>query len=191
MLSARRAVGALPTADAAVAATTIGSVPDPGAPGAGSSTETGAARHPATTVSPATTDAPNAMPSPGLATSSPPAGVPVAQTPATAGRIGGFILAVGIAALIAAGAGVWLGGVGANSRASFGDSASAGNIELSFPSSWRRIAAPAAIPGLPLSNTIALAPREAAIGQRLLAGGVSAPMRATSSHAGSGVESRS
>ena len=101
MLDARRALGAIPAADAAIATTRIGSVP---APGSAASTETGALRRSATTVGPATTEAPRAMPAPGgaAATSPPPTGVPVAETAATSGRSGRFIFAVAIGILIAA-----------------------------------------------------------------------------------------
>ncbi len=109
----------------------------------------------------------------------PPAGVaPGARASTGAGR-GRFVPAVLAAAVLAGVAGLLLGGSSGGSGEAFSDSASAGYVELSFPAGWQRLANAPAIPGLAISQPLALAqstPISAAGGtpQRLLAGEVSA-----------------
>jgi hypothetical protein len=173
LLQARRALGALPASDAEAAATRLASAPAP-APAQGdlasSASET---RYAAETASPPPAGAPVAPPSADVPATPPRRSDTPAGTTA-AGLRGGFILAVAVAALLAGGLGVLLGSSGGSSRSTFADSASTGNVELSFPSSWRRIAAPAPIPALPLSDMIALAPPGAGSRAALLAGVVEA-----------------
>jgi serine/threonine-protein kinase len=166
MLDARRALGALPASDAGATPTRIASAPAPSAQ-ADPSADTSKTRYATETASP-----------PGGA----PLAAPRAEVPATERRRSDapaapaarhrapFILAVAVTALLAGVLGVLLGGSGTSSHAAFGDSASTGNIELSFPSSWHRIAAPAPIAALPLADTIALAPTTGATSAALLAG---------------------
>ncbi len=84
------------------------------------------------------------------------------------------------AAVIALVAGLLLGGGSSSSGTAFTDSASAGPVELSFPSSWQRLAGAPTIPGLAFAQPLALASGSAAnayggsSGQRLLAGEVPA-----------------
>jgi hypothetical protein len=81
------------------------------------------------------------------------------------------------AAVLAAVVGFLLGGGSGGSSETFSDSASSGYLELSFPSSWQRLASAPAIPGLAFSQPLALAPSASAAGasgQRLIAGEVSA-----------------
>jgi Protein kinase domain len=169
MLNARRALGALPAGDADAMATKIASAP---APGAQDDSPAGATRYAAETASPARA-APPLAPAPGAVAQTVRRQPDAPAEPAPTRR-GGFILAVALAAVIAGALGVLLGGSGSGSHASFGDSASTGNIELSFPSSWHRIAAPAPIAALPLTSTIALAPNASASSPALLAGVVNA-----------------
>jgi hypothetical protein len=107
--------------------------------------------------------------------------VPVAaatgtHVPTRAGR-GRFLPVALAAAVLAAVVGFLLGGGSGGTGERFGDSASSGYLELSFPSSWQRLASAPAIPGLAFSQPLVLAPSSAAAGaspQRLVAGEVSA-----------------
>jgi len=96
-----------------------------------------------------------------------------------AGR-GGFALAAIVAAVVAAAVGFLLGGGSSGSGEAFSNTASAGDLELSFPASWQHLASAPAIPGLAFSQPLALAPAaaggsgSAASGERLVAGEVSA-----------------
>jgi len=168
LLQARRALGALPASDAEAAATRIASAPTPPAQGDASSSAS-ETRFAAETASPPPASAPVAPP-PADAPARLPRRSDAPAGPGAARRRAGFILTVAVAALLAGGLGVLLGDSGGSSHASFADSASTGNVELSFPSSWRRIAAPAPIPALPLSGTIALAPPGVGSRAALLAG---------------------
>jgi Protein kinase domain len=84
-----------------------------------------------------------------------------AQSPAAA-RTGGaagsgrFVLVALGVAVLAVVAGLLLGGGSGGSSETFGNSASAGNIELSFPASWQHLASAPAIPGLTFSQPLAL-----------------------------------
>jgi Protein kinase domain len=94
------------------------------------------------------------------------AGTP-ASSDAGSGR---FIAAVAGAAIVAVIAGFLLGGGSSGSGESFSNSASVGNVELSFPAGWQRIASAPAIPGLALSQPLALAATGGSSSQRLVAG---------------------
>ncbi|HEY7953051.1 MAG TPA: serine/threonine-protein kinase [Solirubrobacteraceae bacterium] len=94
---------------------------------------------------------------------------------------GRFVLVVLAAAVIAIAVGLLLGGGSGGSSATFGNSASAGNIELSFPASWQHLASAPAIPGLTFSQPLALGQgggggggAAAPASARLIAGQVSA-----------------
>ena len=87
------------------------------------------------------------------------------------------------AAVLALVAGLLLGGSSGSSGTAFTDSASAGYVELSFPSSWQRLGSAPTVPGLTFSQPLALSTGSAAgashtysasSGQRLLAGEVDA-----------------
>jgi Protein kinase domain len=176
MLLARRALGAVPE----------GSVPGASAeetrlrPAAGSPTRTprtAAGSDPgATRLAGAA-----AVTAPSAAAGGRTAESPV-QAPAGAAASGGrFVLAALGAAILAVAAGLLLGGGSGGSGESFGNSASAGNVELSFPSGWQHLASAPAIPGLAFSQPLALAQGATGGGgaaggsaQRLVAGEVSA-----------------
>ena len=88
-----------------------------------------------------------------------------------------------VAAVLALVAGLLLGGGSSGSGTAFTDSASAGYVELSFPSSWQRLGSAPTVPGLTFSQPLALSTGPAAgasgtysasSGQRLLAGEVDA-----------------
>ncbi len=169
MLKARRALGAAPGASPSAQETRLsptGSATRASQPLAGESA--GATRL-------ATTAAPGAVA--GRA----PAGAPPASTSgaahasAPAGRRR-LVSAALVAAVLAGVAGFLLGGGSSGSGEAFGDSASAGFVELSFPSDWQRLANPPAIPGLTFSQPLALVAGSSApaAGQSLLAGEVSA-----------------
>ncbi|HEV3071722.1 MAG TPA: serine/threonine-protein kinase [Solirubrobacteraceae bacterium] len=143
MLLARRALGALP---------------EGAAPGA-STDET---RLRATAGSP--TRAPR------KAAGSDPGATRLAGTP-TAARRGMFVPAVLAAAVLAAVVGLLLGGGSGSSSATFGNSASAGEVELSFPAGWQHLTNAPAIPGLTFSQPLALGNAST---ERLIAGQVSA-----------------
>lgn len=87
------------------------------------------------------------------------------------------------AAVLALVAGLLLGGSSGSSGAAFTDSASAGYVELSFPSSWQRLGSAPTVAGLTFSQPLALGTGSAAgasktyatsSGQRLLVGEVGA-----------------
>jgi tRNA A-37 threonylcarbamoyl transferase component Bud32 len=90
----------------------------------------------------------------------PPLGPTTVSTPPTSARgerAGGwFVPAVVVAALIAAVVGVLAGAGGGGTSRPFSDSASATDIELSFPSSWKRVSSPPAVPGFDASQSIVL-----------------------------------
>ena len=180
MLKARRALGVAPeastppsTADTtrlSAAAGTPTRTPRPAAKG-----DPGATRLTAAAAGAPAGDAAAATRTAGA----PPVGVAAgARASAGAGR-GRFVPAVLAAAVLAGVAGLLLGGSSGGSGEAFSDSASAGYVELSFPAGWQRLANAPAIPGLAISQPLALAqstPISAAGGtpQRLLAGEVSA-----------------
>jgi len=201
MLAARRALGAAPAAPASTAsaeATRLGAVVgtpprpatspaapsreasptakgDPGATRLAAAAATGAAS--ASTgepAGPARAIGANARASTGVPHAT---DATVARASTSAGR-GRFAPALLAAALLAVAAGFLLGGGGGSSGETFGDSASAGNVELSFPAGWQRLASAPAIPGLAFSQPLALASSASstagASAQRLVAGEVSA-----------------
>jgi hypothetical protein len=143
MLRARRALGGVPESSASAAATDTTRLrsaagTDPQA------TRTGAQRDPGATR---------------LAGTRPAGNDPAAtRTSARAGRAGAFVPAALAVAVLAAVAGFLLGGGSGGSSATFGDSASAGYVELSFPTGWQRLASAPTIPGLTFSQSLALAP---------------------------------
>ena len=203
MLQARRALGAAPGEASAPPASTdetrlrpaVGSPTraprtaaksDPGAtrlaaaavtPDAAqaSGDEHGAAAHTAGSEARASADAP------------PGAGPTGTRTPATGAVTGApnrrYLPVLILAAVLALVAGLLLGGSSGGSGTAFTDSASAGYVELSLPSSWQRLGSAPAVPGLTISQPLALGTGSAAgasntysasSGQRLLAGEVDA-----------------
>jgi protein kinase-like protein len=94
---------------------------------------------------------------PRQAAGSDPGATRLAAAQPTSTRRGMFVPAVLLAAALAAVVGLLLGGGSGGSSATFGNSASAGNIELSFPANWQHLASAPAIPGLTFSQPLALA----------------------------------
>jgi len=169
MLMARRALGAAPEG------------PAPGGSAPGASTEAtrlgSAAGTPTRAPGTGARSDPGATRLAGAAVTAP--GARGARAGATSR--GGFIVVVLAAAVLALAAGFLLGGSSGGSGETFGNSASAGNVELSFPAGWQRLASPPAIPGLAFSQPLALAQGAGGSGgaasaspQSLVAGEVSA-----------------
>jgi tRNA A-37 threonylcarbamoyl transferase component Bud32 len=81
-----------------------------------------------------------------------------------------------LGAVVLAGVGFMLGnsGGGGTDAASFGNSTSAGTLELSFPSGWERTSQGAQIPGMTFNNPINLTPTGGEDGTSLVAGQVDA-----------------
>jgi serine/threonine protein kinase len=195
MLAARRALGASPAASTPSTETTrlraVVDVPPPSpvSPPPGSPPPVSPLPGSPPPASPRSASSPPGSPPtvPPRSASPPPAPARPALSPKTAdatvirasagARRGWFLPAAIAAAVLAAAAGLLLGGGG--SGETFGDSASAGQVELSYPSSWQRLASAPRIPGLTFSQPLALAlstPANAAgaSAQRLVAGTVSA-----------------
>ncbi|HYM53867.1 MAG TPA: serine/threonine-protein kinase, partial [Solirubrobacteraceae bacterium] len=176
MLKARRALGAVPAAQAPPAPTGAQG-PGVGGPtraaGTAATGDQGATRMAAAAVTaPAAVTPPAAVTAPGATAE--PAPDATARAPAGAGR-GRFVPALVAAAVLAGAAGLLLGGGSSGSGEAFGNSASAGYIELSFPAGWQRLASAPTIPGLTFSQPVALAVRGAASASgQLVAGEVSA-----------------
>jgi hypothetical protein len=84
---------------------------------------------------------------------------------------GRFVLVALAVAVLAAALGLLLGGGSGGTGETFGNSASAGSIELSFPAGWQHLASAPAIPGLTFSQPLSLGNASA---QRLVAGQVNA-----------------
>jgi len=105
-----------------------------------------------------------------------PAGDAQAAPASPAATRGRLVSAALVAAVIAAVLGFLLGGSSSSSGESFGNSASAGDLELAFPSSWQRAGSAPTVPGLSFSQPLALSATAAgaSAGQRLLAGEVAA-----------------
>ncbi len=173
MLEARRALGAAPDASSSASAEATRLRPTAGtptrAPGAAAPGDPGATRRGA-----AAAGVGAAAAGASVASTS-----PLAETRVSTGAGRGRFLPVALAAaVLAAVVGFLLGGGSGGSSETFSDSASAGNLELSFPSSWQRLASAPAIPGLAFSQPLALAPSSSAAagssGQRLVAGEVPA-----------------
>jgi serine/threonine-protein kinase len=140
MLMARRALGAAPEGSAPGASTEATRL------GAAAGTPT---RAPGTSAK----SDPGATRLAGAAVTAPGAGR--ARAGGTSRE--GFAVAVLAAAALALAAGFLLGGSSGSSGETFGNSASAGNVELSFPAGWQRLARPPALPGLTFSQPLALA----------------------------------
>ncbi len=98
---------------------------------------------------------------------------PWPRQPAAGGQ-GRFIAAVLAAAVLAVVVGFLLGGGSSGGGETFASSASVGNVELSFPAGWQRIVSAPAIPGLTLSQPLALAAVGDNAAQHLVAGEASA-----------------
>jgi hypothetical protein len=177
MLKARRALGAVPEASApSTSADTTRLRPTAGtptrAPGMAAKGDPGATRRAAA-----------AGPSGGVRAGGSPAVAGTAGAGARAGAgastgagLGRFVPAVIAAAALAAVVGFLLGGGSGGSGEAFDHSASSGPVELSFPSSWQQLPSVSAIPGLKISQPLALAQQGAggASAQHLLAGEESA-----------------
>ncbi len=198
MLQARRALGAAPAESTAPSSTDATRL----RPAVGSPTRTphtAAKDDPgATRLAAAAVRVPDAAPTPGgergapagaraVSEAPPAAGQPGADTPGTRATAGApnrrYLPVLVLAAVLALLAGLLLGGSSGSSGTAFTDSASAGYVELSFPSSWHRLGTPPTVPGLTFSQPLALSTGSAAVasstysassGQRLLAGEVSA-----------------
>ncbi len=203
MLQARRALGAAPAEASAPSASTdatrlrptVGSPTR--APRTAAKSDPGATRLAAAAVAsdaaPASggqrdAAAPTADPQARASTAAPPgAGAAGTRTPTGTSAAAGapnrrylpVLIAAAVLALIA---GLLLGGSSGSSGTAFTDSASSGYVELSFPSSWRRLGSAPTIPGLTFSQPLALSTGSAAgashtyaaAGQPLLAGEVGA-----------------
>ena len=199
MLQARRALGAAPAESTAPASTDATRL----RPAVGSPTRaphTAAKDDPgATRLAGAAVTAPDAAPTPGGEPGAPPgargaseatpvAGQPGTSTPPGTRATGGapnrrFLPVLVLAAVLALLAGLLLGGSSGSSGTAFNDSASAGYVELSYPSSWQRLGSPPTVPELTFSQPLALSTgsatgassaHSASSGQRLLAGEVNA-----------------
>jgi hypothetical protein len=201
MLQARRALGAAPAESSAPASTDATRLrPAVGAPTRAPHTaaqsDPGATRLAATAAT-----APEAAPEAPGGERGAPAGAhasaeapPVAAPPSAHAPTGTstvprvapnrrFVPVLIVAAVLALVAGLLLGGSSGSSGTAFDDSASAGYVELSFPSSWRRLGSAPTVPGLTFSQPLALStrsatgasiPYSATYGQRLLTGEVAA-----------------
>lgn len=162
MLKARRALGAAPTA----APGGPGAAP----PGAGGGTATHLAR-PAVQDGGGATRMAAAAPAVDLDARTRASSTPSAARHTDVGTgTGRFAAAAAAVAVLAIVAGFLLGGGSSSKGEAFSNSASAGNVELSFPAGWQRIATAPAIPGLALSQPLALATTGAGSAQRLVAG---------------------
>jgi Protein kinase domain len=159
MLEARRALGARPASDDGAAPTQVAAPPG---------RRTGDRTSPGAVVTQPGGAPPPTSPRGGAAGASRLSSE--ATAPSTVSGHRGFVLAVVLAALVAAAVGALLGGSGSSSHAAFNDSASTGDVELSFPNSWHRVPAPPSMPALSLTDTIALAPVGAGARAALLAG---------------------
>ncbi len=166
MLKARQALGA-PGAAGGAEATRLS--PAMGAPtrAHGVVDDAGATRLAATAAA-----APAAGVREGSGASAPAAAAPPAQAP-TRGRL---LSAAILAAVIAGVVGFLLASGSSSSTEAFANSASAGNVELSFPSGWQRTTSAPTIAGLSFSQPLALAAssKSSASGQSLVAGEVNA-----------------
>jgi hypothetical protein len=198
MLRARRALGAMPAEAPAPPAATDATRLRPAvgtptrAPRTAAKSDPGATRLATAAVAsgaaPASGDERGAAPHPAdpdvhaSATAPPERRPAAARTPAGAPNRRYVPLLV-LAAVLALVAGALLGGGSSGSGTAFTDSASAGYIELSFPSTWQRLGSAPAVPGLTFSQPLALSTSSAAAtsgtysastSQRLLAGEVGA-----------------
>ncbi len=185
MLQARRALGAMPAEASAPPASTDATRLRPAAGAPTRAPRTVAKSDPgATRLAAAAGTAPQAPPRASVGERGAPA--PIGDTSTASGApnrryVPLLVLAAGLALV----AGLLLGGGSSGSSAAFTNSASAGYVELSFPSSWQRLRSTPTVPGLAFSQPLALSTGYAAgagasntysasSGQRLLAGEVGA-----------------
>jgi hypothetical protein len=169
MLKARRALGA-PGATGSAQGTRLS--PTMGSPtrAHGVVEDSGATRLAATAAG-----APPLGAGTGASAQAAPAGATRAEPASPAATRGRLVSAAIVAAVIAGVVGFLVGGGSSSSGEAFANSASAGDVELSFPAGWQRIADAPTIPGLTFSQPLALgASTTGAAGQRLLAGQVDA-----------------
>jgi serine/threonine-protein kinase len=163
MLQARRALGAAPAESSAPSAATD---PTRLRPAVGSPTRTprtAAKSDPgATRLAAAAVTAPEAAPQASGGERDAPAVAPNRR----------YVPVLIVAAVLALVAGLLLGGSSGSSGTAFTHSASAGYVELSFPSSWQRVGSASTVPGLTFSQPLVLSTSSS--GQRLLAGEVGA-----------------
>ncbi len=163
MLQARRALGAAPPESSAPSASTD---PTRLRPAVGSPTRaprTAAKSDPgATRLAAAAVTAPQDAPQASGGERDAPAGAPNRR----------YVPVLIVAAVLALVAGLLLGGSSGSSGTAFTHSASAGYVELSFPSSWQRVGSASTVRGLTFSQPLALSTSSS--GQRLLAGEVRA-----------------
>ena len=200
MLLARRALGAAPAEASTPPASTDATRLRPAVGSPTRAPHTAAKSDPgATRLAAAAVAAPEAAPSPKGERDTPAGARAATETPPGTHTPTGTDTPTGIrgagapnrrylpvliaAALLALVAGLLLGGGSSGSGAAFTDTASAGYVELSFPSGWQRLGSAPAIPGLALSQPLALttgpaagaaSASSAASAQRLLAGEVAA-----------------
>ncbi|HEY7961044.1 MAG TPA: serine/threonine-protein kinase [Solirubrobacteraceae bacterium] len=188
MLMARRALGAVPEGAApGTSAEATRLRPAAGSPTRTPRTGAGAGEHGATRLASATAAAdPGATHLTNATVAAGAAAAGAGATAATPGaatstptRRGMLVPAVLAAAVLAAALGLLLGGGSGGSGANFANSASAGNLELSFPAGWQHLPSAPAIPGLALAQPLALAQSgngqaAGAAAARLLAGEVNA-----------------
>jgi serine/threonine-protein kinase len=175
MVEARRALGALPaqsaTDEAEAGQTRLAAAPQAGATRIATAADVagrapGAAALPAPGAAPATAPAATAPAdtAPGAAATM-PAGAAAARPHA------GFWVVAALVVIVAAVVGAIVGGgSGGTTSAPYSNSASAGVIELSFPTGWERGASAPAIPGLTLADPIALVPTTPGSSSALVAG---------------------
>ncbi len=177
MVEARRALGALPataTSDDDAGATRLAAAPQAGATRIATAADIGGGTPAGAGALPAP-GAPATAPSPAAAAVATAPGAPRAAAPSGARRGGGTWVLVGALVVVAAAiVGALLGGGSKGATAApYTNSASAGVIELSFPSGWQR-AASSSIPGLALSDEIVLVPTTPAPTTTLVSGTSSA-----------------
>ncbi len=187
MLQARRALGAAPAESSAPPASTDATRLRPAVGSPTRAPHTAAKSDPgATRLAAAAVTAPDAAPTPGGEHDAP--ADPGPDAPTSAGAATGapnrrYVPVLIAAAVLALVAGLLLGGGSSGSGAAFTDSASAGHVELSFPSGWQRLGSAPTVTGLTFSQPLALSTGSAAGGsstssasssQRLLAGEVGA-----------------
>jgi hypothetical protein len=159
LLEARRAFGG------AVAPAAVGAGGN-GSPGGGSATATRMAVAPGAATRPAGV-------APGAVTRQVGVGAPVEAVPPRE-RKGMLVALIAGLAVVGLVVGIVAGGSSKSKPApALADSASAGAVELSFPSTWQRLGIVPTVPGMSFSQPLALAPVQAG-GERLVAGTVSA-----------------
>ncbi len=204
MLQARRALGAAPGEASAPPASTDATRLRPAvgsptrAPRTAAKSDHGATRLAAAAVASDAAQASGGQPGAAAHTADPEARASTAappgqgptgsSTPTGADAVTGapntrYLPVLIVAAVLALVAGLLLGGSSGGSGTAFTDSASAGSVELSLPSSWQRLGSAPAVPGLTVSQPLALSTGSAAgasstysasSGQRLLVGEVDA-----------------